>query len=545
MQEEAKDPSRETNHALARFFRDTYATLLLNPLIRAMIIAFFLLYICFAVWGCTKIKLGLEPILLLPGDSYGRRTLELYEQYFRENGAYLHVWIRNLTNLDYDRRTWVPLRKEIEVYEHTEFTGYSDSWLRVFLAFVRTAGLLLTPDNFVYIVRNIFLKMPQYQLYARDLIFDSTGSKLEAIRFPVSLRFAGMTNQSRAMTFFRKLADSSELDVHVYTDFFRFAEQYDAVQPGTLMNVGLAGGAVILVSLILIPRPLCALWVSLTIISINVGILGYMSFWDVRLDFVSMVTIVMSIGFCVDFSAHLAYHFAKERGRTPSERLRAALYAVGTPILQSAASTILGVLWLAVVDSYVFRSFLKTVVLVILLGAFHGLIVLPVLLTLFFCRKDDQDSIDPTDVVGRYRQENETTDSGSGSGRVQGHSSSSSITTEKRPSPVGQESPSQSRRNSEHLDIVPSSLVHARNPTSYSRNVSVDYYVSKPASMDGAAPVLRSYSHSFIPTEWRLNEQQQQKHAYGQVGGLRRIVPISDNPSPMVFAAEVHSNPYV
>ncbi|KHJ84266.1 hypothetical protein OESDEN_16023 [Oesophagostomum dentatum] len=110
-----------------------------------------------------------------------------------------------------------------------------------------------------------------------------------------------------------------------------------------------------------------------------------MTFWNVRLDFISMVTIVMSIGFCVDFAAHLAYNFAKGKNLPPSERMRNALYAVGAPILQSATSTILGVSFLASAESYVFRSFLKTIFLVILLGVLHGLVILPVLLTMFHC----------------------------------------------------------------------------------------------------------------------------------------------------------------
>jgi hypothetical protein len=40
---------------------------------------------------------------------------------------------------------------------------------------------------------------------------------------------------------------------------------------------------------------------------------------------------------------------------------------------------------MASAESYVFRSFLKTIILVILLGAVHGLVILPVLLTLFHC----------------------------------------------------------------------------------------------------------------------------------------------------------------
>lgn len=110
-----------------------------------------------------------------------------------------------------------------------------------------------------------------------------------------------------------------------------------------------------------------------------------MTFWSVRLDFISMVTIVMSIGFCVDFAAHLAYNFAKGQNIDAAERMRNALYAVGAPILMSASSTIIGVSFMASAESYVFRSFLKTIILVILLGALHGLVILPVLLSMFYC----------------------------------------------------------------------------------------------------------------------------------------------------------------
>ena len=141
----------------------------------------------------------------------------------------------------------------------------------------------------------------------------------------------------------------------------------------------------------------------------------------------AQVTIVMSIGFCVDFAAHLAYNFAKVPsfpnglemsvivkgdGVSTDLRMRNALYAVGTPILQSASSTILGVSFLASTESYVFRSFLKvrvslleesfipsqTIILVITLGALHGLVILPVLLTLFHCRSPEEEEEEEKEV---------------------------------------------------------------------------------------------------------------------------------------------------
>lgn len=42
-----------------------------------------------------------------------------------------------------------------------------NSRLRTFFAFVKQAGLLITPENFVYILKNVFLSQPQFAKYNR------------------------------------------------------------------------------------------------------------------------------------------------------------------------------------------------------------------------------------------------------------------------------------------------------------------------------------------------------------------------------------------
>nr|CTP80818.1 Bm8715 [Brugia malayi] len=175
-----------------------------------------------------------------------------------------------------------------------------------------------------------------------DILFDSTGNLLDVSRVLVQLRYVGASNQSRAMRILKNIAKSRTIKTGVYADFFQFAEQYDAMLPGTLSTIAIASFAVIIVSLLLIPKKVTTFWVSLSIITVNVGILGFMTFWNVRLDFISMITIVMSVGFCIDFASHLAFNFAKDEGISTSERMRNALYNVGVPIIQSASSTIIG-----------------------------------------------------------------------------------------------------------------------------------------------------------------------------------------------------------
>lgn len=108
-----------------------------------------------------------------------------------------------------------------------------------------------------------------------------------------------------------------------------------------------------------------------------------MALWHVNLDSISMINLIMCIGFSVDFTAHICYAYMSSTSKRPEERVKECLYALGLPIFQGAVSTILGMVGLLLADSYIFSVFFKMVFLVVFFGAMHGLFLLPVLLSLF------------------------------------------------------------------------------------------------------------------------------------------------------------------
>lgn len=137
------------------------------------------------------------------------------------------------------------------------------------------------------------------------------------------------------------------------------------------------------ISFLFIPNPLCSLWVAFSIVSIETGVIGYMALWKVNLDSISMINLIMCIGFSVDFTAHICYAYMSSNAKRPEERVRECLYALGLPIFQGAISTILGMVALLLPNNYLFSVFFKMVFLVIFFGAMHGLFLLPVLLSVF------------------------------------------------------------------------------------------------------------------------------------------------------------------
>ena len=73
--------------------------------------------------------------------------------------------------------------------------------------------------------------------------------------------------------------------------------QFIMVVPSLVQLVAVAAVAMLVVCLVFIPNPLCSLWVTFSIISIEAGVLGFMTLWNVKLDIISMILLVMCIGF--------------------------------------------------------------------------------------------------------------------------------------------------------------------------------------------------------------------------------------------------------
>lgn len=382
-----------SDHAAARFFKGPYTSFLLHPVTKVAVFIILFVYLVFGIWGVRDIVIGVHPTDLLSKKSAARITLNLQTEYFSDFSDYLHLWYTDLEKYENQTTLLSMLNEELKMYEFTKYSFTAESWYREFLEFKKQTGLTVNNSNFVSIVKGEFLNNSRFGIFKHDIRFTNDTLfefKISAVRFLIRLCNVTFKNQYVATHHFRDLLKNSSFEdhIHVYHEFFEFGDQFDSIVPSLFSNMVIGSAAVVIVSLLLIPKPLCSIWVCVTIVSINVGILGYMSWWNVHLDFISMVTIVMSIGASVDFSAHIAYHFAKSELLRAEERISDSLYVVGTPILQSAFSTWLGIALIAFVDSYSFSAFVKTASLVILFGLMHGLIILPVLLVVFHFEKE-------------------------------------------------------------------------------------------------------------------------------------------------------------
>lgn len=93
----------------------------------------------------------------------------------------------------------------------------------------------------------------------------------------------------------------------------------------------------------------------------------------------------LAVGLSVDYAAHVAHAFLNNGGPTgEADREVRALTAVrhiGAAVAYGAGSTLLSQSMMAFSKAYVFRSFFKIFFMVITFGLWHGLVLLPVVLS--------------------------------------------------------------------------------------------------------------------------------------------------------------------
>ncbi|KAI6203089.1 Patched family protein [Aphelenchoides besseyi] len=367
------------------FFQDWFARVLMRPAIRCLVIVCFFIYMSFC---------GLKPVNLLVDDSYAISHYQTLEEHFWHDGPSVQIVVNNAPDLR-DLRERLRMKEMAHSFASTKHT-IGDKSIQFWLLdmeryYEEEVGSNITDAKFYGLARRYFAALNPTEICPDNVQWADTRSGwysfIKSFRFYVGMRniSTAAEQQDATMTLREVASRYSGYNVTTFMPLWLFTDQYAIVVPNTVQNIAIAIGVMIVIVLLLIPQPTCTLWVALSIASIVFGVVGFMALWNVRLDPISMITILMSIGFSVDYSAHVTYAYVTSFHSEPRERIGEALAALGWPLIQGAISTILAVVVLADIPAYVIIAFFKTIFLGIVLSLLHVLVFLPVTLSLFVC----------------------------------------------------------------------------------------------------------------------------------------------------------------
>ncbi|XP_072024915.1 patched domain-containing protein 3-like [Amphiura filiformis] len=409
---DSQDYGNVSDSGLMIFFKKYYGPFITHWVSVVVVLILYVGYLVVAIWGFTNLDEGLDLNTVGTDDSYLNAYYGVEESYFKVYGPDMSiVATEELSYWDTDIQEELEnTMAKLEDSKYFHNSSISISWLREYLNFLNILGITNpSKETFLQVLREQFLSIPVFEQFVPDIIFDSTNSSIISSRFYVigknlvtSVRLGNMFLE------IRKVLDTSNLELITYHGYAPwFMEQFIAIRQNTVLTLSIGISAMFVISLLLIPHPVCCTIVTISLVSTIIGILGYMSIWNISLDVISMLSLILALGFSVDYSAHITYAFVSSSAKTRRERSIFSLFSLGAPTLQGATSTILAVSVLSGSFSYIYRTFFSTMVLVISIGATHGLVFLPVFLMLFVpiknpCREHAQ-TADEQDDAKRYK----------------------------------------------------------------------------------------------------------------------------------------------
>jgi Niemann-Pick C1 protein len=168
-------------------------------------------------------------------------------------------------------------------------------------------------------------------------------------------------------------------------------------------NLLICGFVILVVIFVMIPDPQIAGWAILCILLSIFEVTGMLWYWDVTVNSITTIYVLISAGLAVDYCAHIAHMFKESKG-TAEQRAAESLGRIGPCVLNAIISTFLAVSILGFSKSYIFRTMFQCFFLVVTIAGSHGLWLLPVLLTL--AGGDNGEASDPP-AVSAGKDDNE------------------------------------------------------------------------------------------------------------------------------------------
>ncbi|EUD64752.1 hypothetical protein C922_04896 [Plasmodium inui San Antonio 1] len=411
---------------IGKYFRSLvknyYVPFLSSGMGKTIVYVVFSAIIMLSIYGCTLMKKGIKYDKAFPVDSYVRLFVEAKTKYFPHYGDMIEVYYfdkdfvkkyRRLNNQEdvvsssflYSDRTDREMMKNpklnrnihwevkdlqnelIEMNDQLEELDFVSGVANGFTHFLNSNRRKLkneTPeqfyDTFVDWIQNDFVG----NLFKNDFIF--LNKKLVAWRY---FYFQNNVDDSEISSKWLKTCKKlSKLEDHnVQLQCFHissiFNETDEVIIEVTLINLAITIASILIVTAYIIKGLSSCVIIALIIFLIDLCIFGFMCLCGITVNIISMVILVLSVGFSIDHTSHIVQAFTHSKGRTRDEKMKESLHLMIGPVLHSGLSTwfVISTLFFSNKDFTVI--FFQTLSLVLFFSVIFSSMFLPVLLSSF------------------------------------------------------------------------------------------------------------------------------------------------------------------
>ncbi|CAB9522284.1 Pick C1-like protein 1 [Seminavis robusta] len=372
-------------------FMAWYADKLLHPISQTIVLVGFVTLLGVSLFFITRLEQHFDMNDMVPHDSYLRGYYSSLKHYSNtRNGIASYAFFRDIDQSDPQVQTEM-LQFVDELADGGAIASYpANCWLPDFLQFTNTSSGA-TNLSFTDQVE-LFLQEPVFNMLYDDHIVRTPNGSIAESRCEIYVNvdisdaqggtaaFELLRNVSRSQAMNQGLG-GDEWHMFTYHDMYNLWEFYKAVVAELSVSTIMGIAAVSIVALFLIPHWSAVFFVTPLIICLYIDLLGYITYAKVHVNAISYVQLVMSIGLMVDFIMHILIRYYESEG-SRRVRVKHTLTTMGSSVFVGGVSSLLGVSLLAFSTSEILQLVFVAVLGLVVLGIVHGLVFLPVILSL-------------------------------------------------------------------------------------------------------------------------------------------------------------------
>ena len=342
-----------------------------------------LLLLSGGIYGAMNIDESFSRQLLTTEDSHFKEFLNVYEANFHLNIEVNIIFPGKIGRSVQEIQSAYSIVEKL-VKSNRHFIPRNINWLSEYLSWANERNVTVNNGSVFYTTLSNFVSIPKYRRFAQDLKFSNDRTHLTASRILVYCKSNSDSIFQRDMMVSIRddIAHSTNVNAFAIALPFIYFEQYANVFRETIRNVIVAGISILLISSMFLNHLAVIICLLCGFIGLILELLGLMYIWNVSINSISMINLVMALGFSVDYNAHVVYHFVSSKAASPELRVIDALGKIGGSVFLGGLSTFLGMMPTVFASSTVFQIFFKMFVGIVVLGLVHGLAILPVYLTL-------------------------------------------------------------------------------------------------------------------------------------------------------------------
>ena len=345
-----------------------------------------LLLLSGGIYGALNIDTSFNRQLLTSEDSDYQKFMRVYEENFHLNIEVNIIFPGHMDNSSQKIQKMYSIVENI-AKNNAHFIPGSISWLSEYLSWAKKENIDINDTGIFHKTLLDFISLPKYRRFAQDLIFSENKTNLIASRILVFSKSSPDSIIQRNMLVsireeLSRSTSSTDVDAFAVALPFIYFEQYTQVLNETIRNLIVAGILILLISSMFLNNFVIIICLLCGFLALVLELLGLMYIWNVSVNSLSMIYLVMALGFFADYNGHVAYHFVSSKATSTEHRVIDALGKFGGRVFLAGLSTFLGIMPTGFPTSTIFQTFFKMFVGIVVLGLVHGLAILPVYLTL-------------------------------------------------------------------------------------------------------------------------------------------------------------------